>query len=73
MLTLWFKQVTNTEIYYRAIQFYLQEHPLLLNDLLLELAGVLDHSRVVNVIRQVNHLPLIQVRDTLLRNAPATL
>ena len=28
-------KVTNTEIYYRALDFYIAEHPLLLNDLLL--------------------------------------
>jgi len=51
--------VPGSEIYYRSIEFYLSEHPLLLNDLLLELASKLDHSRVVGLIRRYNHLPLI--------------
>jgi len=52
-------QVANTEIYYRAIDFYVNEHPLELNDLLLDMAAKLDHSRVVEKIRSVNHIPLI--------------
>jgi len=53
-------QVSNTEIYYRAIHFYLAEHPLLLNDLLLDLAGHLDHTRVVDILSHAEHLPLIE-------------
>jgi len=53
-------QVSNTEIYYRALQFYLQEHPLLLNDLLLDLAAKLDHNRVVDIVDRVDHIPLIE-------------
>jgi len=53
-------QVSNTEIYYRALQFYMQEHPLLLNDLLLDLAGKLDHSRVVDIVQRADHIPLIE-------------
>ena len=51
-------QVSNSEIYYRAINFYLQEHPLLLNDLLLDLSQKLDHSRVVMVVDRTGHLAL---------------
>jgi len=53
-------RVGNTEIYYRAIDFYLKEHPMLLNDLLVDLWMKLDHSRVVAVIRAAGHVPLIQ-------------
>lgn len=53
-------QVSNTEIYYRALTFYLQEHPLMLNDLLLDLSGKLDHSRVVEIVQRVDHVPLIE-------------
>jgi len=52
-------QVSNTEIYYRAIHFYVQEHPLLLNDLLLDLSHNLDHTRVVDVVAQHGHLALV--------------
>jgi len=53
-------KVANSEIYYRAIDFYVSEHPLLLNDLLLDLATKLDHTRVVSQIRVSGHLPLAQ-------------
>lgn len=53
-------QVSNTEIYYRALTFYLSEHPLLLNDLLLDLSGKLDHARVVDIVQRVDHVPLIE-------------
>jgi len=53
-------QVGNTEIYYRSIRFYLSEHPLLLNDLLLDLSGHLDHNRVVDILTHSEHLPLIE-------------
>jgi len=54
------QQVSNTEIYYRALRFYLEEHPLLLNDLLLDLAGHLDHHRVVDMLTHASHLPLAE-------------
>lgn len=53
-------QCANTEIYYKAIDFYVREHPLLLSDLLLDLKEKLDHTRVVDRIKQAGHLPLIQ-------------
>eukprot|EP01006_Ploeotia_vitrea_P038806 TRINITY_DN66279_c7_g9_i1.p1 TRINITY_DN66279_c7_g9~~TRINITY_DN66279_c7_g9_i1.p1 ORF type:complete len:1733 (+),score=1150.79 TRINITY_DN66279_c7_g9_i1:482-5680(+) len=53
-------KVSNTEIYYRAINFYLNEHPMQLNDLLLELAPKLDHPRVVSIFRSGNNLPLVR-------------
>ncbi|MES1909742.1 MAG: hypothetical protein MHM6MM_002439 [Cercozoa sp. M6MM] len=43
-------QVSNTEVFYRAARFYLDEHPMLLNDLLIEIAGKLDHKRVVALL-----------------------
>jgi len=52
--------VANTEVCYRAINFYLTEHPLLLAELLIEMVGKLDHSRVITIVRRANHLPLIQ-------------
>jgi len=53
-------QVSNTEIYYRALNFYMQEHPLLLNDLLVDLAAKLDHSRVVDIVQRADNVPLIE-------------
>jgi len=52
--------VSNTEVYYRAIDFYLREHPLLLNDLLMDMVNHLDHARVVHKLRMASHLPLVQ-------------
>jgi clathrin heavy chain len=54
------KQVANVEIYYKGVDFYLSEHPLLTNDLLLDLVSQLDSSRVVNIIKPTGKLPLIQ-------------
>jgi len=53
-------KVTNTEIFYKAIDHYLQQQPLLLNDLLSVIAQRVDHVRVVTQLRKANHLPLIK-------------
>ncbi|KAK2465631.1 hypothetical protein APHAL10511_002175 [Amanita phalloides] len=53
-------RVANVEIYYKALAFYLQEQPTLLTDLLSVLIPRIDHSRVVRVFRQVDHIPLIR-------------
>ncbi|KAK9810517.1 hypothetical protein WJX72_012055 [[Myrmecia] bisecta] len=57
-------KVSNVEVYYKAISFYLEEHPDLLNDLLKVLEARVDHSRVVDILRKADHLPL--VKDYLL-------
>ncbi len=49
-------QVANIELYYKAIQFYLDYKPLLLNDLLLVLTPRMDHTRAVNFFTKVNYL-----------------
>eukprot|EP00475_Leptophrys_vorax_P023365 TRINITY_DN31984_c0_g1_i1.p1 TRINITY_DN31984_c0_g1~~TRINITY_DN31984_c0_g1_i1.p1 ORF type:complete len:1710 (+),score=512.71 TRINITY_DN31984_c0_g1_i1:70-5199(+) len=54
------RQTPNSEVFYRAANFYVAEHPLLLNDLLIELSSKLDHTRTVSLIKRVGHLPLIQ-------------
>uniref|UniRef100_A0A803VGC7 Clathrin heavy chain like 1 n=1 Tax=Ficedula albicollis TaxID=59894 RepID=A0A803VGC7_FICAL len=41
-------KVANVELYYKALQFYLDYKPLLINDLLLVLSPRLDHTRTVN-------------------------
>merc|ERR1712198_783536 len=53
-------KVANIELYYKAIQFYLDYKPMLLNDLLLVLAPRLDHTRAVNFFSKVNHLQLVK-------------
>lgn len=53
-------KVANIELYYRAIQFYLDFRPLLINDLLLVLTPRLDHTRAVNYFMKVNQIPLVK-------------
>lgn len=53
-------RVSNTEVFYRAINFYLNEHPMLLNELLIELSAKLDHKRVVTMIRSGGYIALIR-------------
>jgi clathrin heavy chain len=53
-------KVASAEMYYRAVQFYLEEHPQLLNDLLTVLTPRLDHGRVVSDMRRAGHLPMIK-------------
>jgi len=53
-------KVANIELYYKAIQFYLDYKPMMLNDLLLVLAPRMDHTRSVNFFSKVNHLELVK-------------
>ncbi|KAG5897796.1 hypothetical protein JTB14_011798 [Gonioctena quinquepunctata] len=53
-------KVANIELYYRAIQFYLDYKPLLLNDLLLVLAPRMDHTRAVSFFAKTGHLQLVK-------------
>jgi clathrin heavy chain len=46
-------KVANIELYYKALQFYLDYKPLLLNDLLLVLAARIDHTRCVTLFQKV--------------------
>ncbi|KAL3090143.1 hypothetical protein niasHS_006595 [Heterodera schachtii] len=53
-------KVANVELYYRAIQFYLDYKPNLLNDLLLVLSPRLDQTRTVAFFQKVDQLALVQ-------------
>jgi clathrin heavy chain len=53
-------KVANIELYYRALQFYLDYKPLLLNDLLLILTPRMDHTRAVQFFHKVNQIPLVK-------------
>jgi hypothetical protein len=46
--------------YYKALTFYLQEQPTLLTDLPTVLIPRIDHSRVVRMFKQIDHIPLIR-------------
>ena len=49
-------KVANVELGYKAVHFYLQEHPDLINDVLNVLALRVDHARVVDIMRKAGHL-----------------
>lgn len=53
-------KVANIELYHRALQFYLDHKPLLLNDLLLVLTPRLDHTRAVAYFTRLGHLWLVK-------------
>jgi clathrin heavy chain len=46
-------KVANVELSYKAVHFYLEEHPDLINDILNVLALRVDHARVVDIMRKV--------------------
>jgi clathrin heavy chain len=51
-------KVRNPEVHYRAITFYVKQHPIQLARLLQVLVPFLDHSRVVHLLRKNDALPL---------------
>ncbi|GAA6001306.1 clathrin heavy chain [Rhodotorula paludigena] len=53
-------KVANIEIYYKALNFYLEQQPMLLNDLLSALAPRIDHTRVVKMFVKADELPMIR-------------
>ncbi|ORY66519.1 uncharacterized protein BCR38DRAFT_484132 [Pseudomassariella vexata] len=53
-------KVANLEIYYRAINFYMEQHPSLLTDLLQALTPRIDVNRVVKMFQKSDNLPLIK-------------
>jgi len=53
-------KVVNSDNYYKAIKFYLEYQPALVGDLLNTIAGKVDHTRVVTLVRELGHLPLIK-------------
>jgi len=65
-------KVANTDIVYKAIQFYLDEQPMLTRDLLNTLQTKVDHSRVVSLVRKLGHLPLIKEYLVAVQSADIT-
>ncbi|XP_075235071.1 clathrin heavy chain-like [Lycorma delicatula] len=53
-------KVSNIELYYKAIQFYMTYKPLLINDLLTVLAPRVDHTRAIALFNELNCLHLIK-------------
>ncbi|KAJ1800096.1 Clathrin heavy chain [Coemansia sp. RSA 2399] len=52
-------KVSNVELYYRALRFYIKEQPLLLNDLLNAMMPRIDHTRVVSMFLKSDNIPLV--------------
>lgn len=52
------QKISNTEIYYRAVAFYLEEHPMQVSALLSAVEAKVDHARVVQQLRSCGHLAL---------------
>ncbi|KAJ1734951.1 Clathrin heavy chain [Coemansia biformis] len=53
-------KVSNVELYYKALRFYLAEQPLLLTDLLNVMMPRVDHTRVVSMFLKSDNIPLIK-------------
>merc|ERR1712054_647791 len=53
------QKVSNVELYYRALSFYLEEQPMQLSSLFKAIESKLDHARVVQQFQNNGHLPLI--------------
>lgn len=52
-------KVSNHDLYYKAMIFYLEEEPMLLNDLLRLLAAKIDLTKCVQVMKRTGHIALI--------------
>lgn len=53
-------KVSNVELYYKALRFYLNEQPMLLNDLLAVMVPRVNHTRVVQLFEKSDNIPLIK-------------
>jgi len=53
-------KAANVENYYRAVDFYLEHQPMVLNELLLALISKVEHGRVVSHVTRTGHLALIK-------------
>lgn len=53
------QKVTNNELLYKAIDFYLEEEPQHLCELLRHITSKVDLSKVVNQVRKAGYLPII--------------
>jgi clathrin heavy chain len=51
-------KVSNLEIIYRSVSFYIEKLPLLLNDLLSAVSTRIDHARIISILRSSDNLPL---------------
>lgn len=57
-------KVSNTELYYKSINFYLEEQPLQINELLKTLANKIDLVKCTSLIRK---LGIVQLAEPFLK------
>eukprot|EP01087_Luapelamoeba_hula_P010434 TRINITY_DN2768_c0_g2_i1.p1 TRINITY_DN2768_c0_g2~~TRINITY_DN2768_c0_g2_i1.p1 ORF type:complete len:1757 (+),score=359.13 TRINITY_DN2768_c0_g2_i1:174-5444(+) len=57
--------VPNVDIYYKALKFYLRDHPLQTTELLKVVAPKIDHTRVVSIARQEGDHALALIKPYL--------
>lgn len=67
------QKATKPDIYFTSISFYLEEQPMLLNDLLKCISAKIDHAKAVQVMRRHGHLSLILpwLQSVQMYNVPA--
>lgn len=53
-------KVSNHDLFYRSIIFYLEEEPMLLNELLNLIAAKIDLARCVSVMKKTGYIALIE-------------
>ena len=53
-------RVTNVDVHYKAVRFYLEQHPRLVASLLSAQNERIDPGRVVNISKEMGRLPLIK-------------
>lgn len=53
------QKVSNHDLYYKAMIFYLEEQPMMLNDLLKNLANKIDLTKTVGVLKKTGCVELI--------------
>lgn len=53
-------KVSNTDLYFKAVYFYIEQQPLQVNDLLKSIAGKLDLTKLIQVVRPTGNIALIE-------------
>jgi len=53
-------KISNQDLYYRSMIFYLEEEPMLLNDLLKLIGDKIDLNKCVQVMKRTGYIALIE-------------
>eukprot|EP00967_Tisochrysis_lutea_P112929 scaffold178837_cov31-Tisochrysis_lutea.AAC.10 len=64
-------KLTNTEIFYKALTFYLEHAPMQINSILETMSARVDHVRVITQMKRAGHVAL--VKPYLLSTQPANI